>query len=81
MGALGKLLWLLIHPAVGSHFLSAGGRSVTQQALADLETQMPISARHNPSTETILDDNNKAFSQVTSKLNIMCSLRFQVRDA
>lgn len=40
----GKRLRLLGHRPVGSHFLSAGGQSVNQRALAALETLMPISA-------------------------------------
>lgn len=80
VGVFGKCLRLLGRRAVGSHFLSAGGHSVIQQALAGLETLKPISARDMPSTETILRDNKKAFLQVTSKLNMMCSLCYRRRD-
>lgn len=57
---LGKCLRLLGHQASGSHFLWAGGQSVIQQALAGLETLMPISAR-DTQNETMQDDNKKAF--------------------
>lgn len=55
----GKRLRLPGHQAVGSHFLSAGGQSVIQRALAGLKTPMPISAGDMPSTDTMLDNNNK----------------------
>ena len=55
MGEFGKCLRLRGHRAVGSHFPSAGGRSVIQRALAGLETPMPISAGDMASTDTMLD--------------------------
>lgn len=59
MGAFGKSLRLPGHRAIGSHFLSAGGQSVIQRALAGRETPMPISAGDMPSTDTMLDDIKK----------------------
>lgn len=65
MGVFGKCLRLLGHRAIGSHFLSAGGQSVIQQALANLETLMPVSAGDMQGKETMLDynhnNNNKNF--------------------
>lgn len=55
----GKCLRLLGHRAVGSHFLLAGGQSVIQQALANLETLMPVSAGDMQGKETMLDDKMK----------------------
>jgi len=72
VGVFGKFLRLPSHRAVGSHFLSAGGQSVIQRALAGLETLMPISARYMQSTETILDDDKESLYE-TLKLNAMCS--------
>lgn len=57
VGVFGKCLSLLGHQAVGSHFLSAGGQSVIQRALASLETLTPISAGDMQGKKTMLDDN------------------------
>lgn len=79
VGVFGKSLRLPGRRAVGSHFLSAGGQSAIQRALASLETPMPISAGYMPSADTMLVIKKRAFLQATSKLN-MCSLWFQLRD-
>lgn len=63
----GKYLRLLGHRAVGSHYLSAGGQSAIQRALAGLERPTPISAGDMPSTGTMLDDQKKSFSSSDSK--------------
>ena len=77
MGVLGKRLGLRGHRAAGSHFLSAGGRSVIQQALAGLETPMPISAGDMASTDTMLHDKKekkKGFSSSNFKTEHVSSV-------
>lgn len=81
VGGFGMCLRLLGHRAVGAHFLSAGGRSVIQQALADLETPKPISAGDMPSTDTMLNDKkNSLFFKQLPNLTCVCSLCFHLRN-